>query len=261
MSALTISQKLCIDASKTIKQLCNYLLQKTPITSFSVNREFFDGRRITLTTRGDWTENYFTMDYFKRLDGYEMFYENEITIWHPFGNESIIKDARENFNICDGVTLSYFENNYVDLYHFASSSNDNDMTNWYANNITHLKEFTRYIRENFDANFKHLSPYDAIEKECFTKYAAMMKKQKAVVLAPYELIKNTDRKIPPISKRELQILGQLVQGNTAKEAARALLISPKTIEYHILKLREKFNCQSKSQLIRLALAKGLLGQP
>lgn len=59
-----------------------------------------------------------------------------------------------------------------------------------------------------------------------------------------------------ISPRENDCLFFLLRGKTAKEIARFLNISHRTVEAHISHLKTKFQCKNKSELIAKALNKG-----
>ena len=53
-----------------------------------------------------------------------------------------------------------------------------------------------------------------------------------------------------LSEREREVLGHIVAGLTNKEIARALLLSPRTVETHRANLFAKLECESLAQLIR-----------
>lgn len=61
-----------------------------------------------------------------------------------------------------------------------------------------------------------------------------------------------------ISKRERQCLYHLVRGMTAKEIARILNLSPRTIEFYIENMKKKFSCVNRIDLI--AKAYDILGK-
>ncbi len=60
-----------------------------------------------------------------------------------------------------------------------------------------------------------------------------------------------------ISKREFECLSHLSKGFTAKEIARELKLSPRTIEYHIHRIRLKTDLHRKSQLVRFFIENNL----
>ncbi|MGE3919567.1 MAG: helix-turn-helix transcriptional regulator [Gammaproteobacteria bacterium] len=60
-----------------------------------------------------------------------------------------------------------------------------------------------------------------------------------------------------ITKREMDVLKQLLLGNTAKMIARELNISFRTVEGYIFSLKLKLGCHSKNHLIKLCVQLGL----
>lgn len=61
-----------------------------------------------------------------------------------------------------------------------------------------------------------------------------------------------------LSSRELEVLFYTLRGKSAKNIAQCLNISPRTVETHIIKIKEKFSCTTKQQLIDAAIAKGYM---
>lgn len=59
-----------------------------------------------------------------------------------------------------------------------------------------------------------------------------------------------------LSMRESECLFYLLRGKTAKEIAQVFKLSPKTIEYHMEQIKNKFSVQSKSELIEKAIEEG-----
>lgn len=61
-----------------------------------------------------------------------------------------------------------------------------------------------------------------------------------------------------LSARELECIFFFLRGKTAKEIAKILKLSPRTIEKHIEHIKIKFKCVNRSQLIEKALAMGYM---
>ncbi len=60
------------------------------------------------------------------------------------------------------------------------------------------------------------------------------------------------------TQRETQCLFYTIRGASAKMVANKLNLSPKTVEFYIDNLKEKFGCYSKSDLIAKAIDQGYL---
>jgi two-component system response regulator NreC len=62
----------------------------------------------------------------------------------------------------------------------------------------------------------------------------------------------------PLSGRELQVLTMLAQGYSNKEIAEKLFLAVRTVETYKQRLMEKLRLESRAELVRYALGKGLL---
>ena len=65
------------------------------------------------------------------------------------------------------------------------------------------------------------------------------------------LVSQIDRHLTP---RELLILAEIVKGHSSKEVARALDISPRTVEFHRANLLKKYGAKNTAELVRMVLS-------
>ncbi|PTQ12335.1 helix-turn-helix transcriptional regulator [Sphingomonas oleivorans] len=63
---------------------------------------------------------------------------------------------------------------------------------------------------------------------------------------------------PTLTERERQILTMMARGNSAKEVALALSVSPRTVESHVDHIRLKIQARNRVHMITIALKFGLL---
>jgi DNA-binding CsgD family transcriptional regulator len=61
-----------------------------------------------------------------------------------------------------------------------------------------------------------------------------------------------------LTKRQLECLLLLIKGKTAKQIAKQLNLSPRTVEDHCEQLKARLDCHSKSELIDKAVKSGLI---
>ena len=71
-----------------------------------------------------------------------------------------------------------------------------------------------------------------------------------------------DRKSPleQLTSRQREILLLIAEGQNTKKIAEILKVSPKTVEYHRMKLMNCLNVHDIPGLVRLALREGLIAQ-
>ena len=65
----------------------------------------------------------------------------------------------------------------------------------------------------------------------------------------------------PLSEREHEVLRLLALGHTNQEIAQQLYISVRTAETHRAHIMQKLRLETRAELVRYALAQGLLGEP
>ena len=63
-----------------------------------------------------------------------------------------------------------------------------------------------------------------------------------------------DDAIDALTPQELQVALLLAEGRTTREAAAALFLSPKTVEYHLRKVYTKLGIGSRAELSALIVA-------
>ena len=70
--------------------------------------------------------------------------------------------------------------------------------------------------------------------------------------------KEGEKGLDVLSKRELQVLEAVAEGNTNKETGKQLGISPKTVARHRERIMHKLNLHSSTELVKFAIRTGLI---
>ncbi len=60
-------------------------------------------------------------------------------------------------------------------------------------------------------------------------------------------------KRPTLTERQQEVLALLVKGNTMREVAAVLKITPRTVAFHKYRIMEKLEISSNADLIRYAI--------
>jgi len=64
--------------------------------------------------------------------------------------------------------------------------------------------------------------------------------------------------VEQLTPREREVLTLVARGASSKEAARILNISPRTVEVHRARIKQKLGARNAADLMRIVLGNGLL---
>lgn len=173
--------------------------------------------------------------------------EYNLTIWPEIPSTPSM-DIYYNHGIWNGITISKISKNYTELYWFTSSNSQNGWHRFFIRNklflLNFISKFNKHkkflhIPENSNSStelFKFKQPFDiTLPKSEYEQEQSLF-------------IKYFHNKTF-LSKREIEVLSIIGQGYTYKTAAQKLMISPKTINYHLDNIKNKINIHSKVGLI------------
>jgi DNA-binding CsgD family transcriptional regulator len=249
----------CIDAYRKINQVCEPLFKTTPICWFGYSRECFNGDKITIGNHPDWLEHYYQKTYFRLgpKDYYE-FYRGEFMLWDPLENDVQIRDAKGIFDICHGITLFRKDELGVDIFHFAPEKNNVEIANWYVNHLNLLKKFGRYFCGEMKGMLHKMPSIMSLEDRLLLRAQFNEVQLQATAQTPEIILQSTwspgeKYKDIILSRREIDLTIQLLRGNTAKHIAKTLCLSPRTIEFYLQRMKKKFKCHTKTELINIIL--------
>jgi len=61
-----------------------------------------------------------------------------------------------------------------------------------------------------------------------------------------------------LTKRELEVLGLVIEGKSSKEVAEELYVSKRTVDFHLANIYEKLQVSNRVQAFRRATSLGLI---
>lgn len=77
-------------------------------------------------------------------------------------------------------------------------------------------------------------------------------------MPPYTTRADAAGRAVRMTKREIEVLSLIAQGNSSKEAADALFVSKRTVDYHLANIYEKLQVNNRVQAFRAATRLGLI---
>jgi DNA-binding NarL/FixJ family response regulator len=127
-----------------------------------------------------------------------------------------------------------------------------------------MQDDPRYVREAFAAGASGYILKEAADAEVVTAIREVAKGGRYVNpelgarLVAADAAAQRRAEADPLSDREREILRLLALGHTNQEIARQLYISVRTAETHRAHIMRKLNVSSRADLVRYAMANGLL---
>jgi two-component system response regulator NreC len=130
--------------------------------------------------------------------------------------------------------------------------------------ILSMQDDPRYVREAFDAGASGYVLKEAADTEVVDAVRAVASGDRYVhpSLGARLVAADADERrraaADPLSDREREVLRLLALGHTNQEIAKMLFISVRTAETHRAHIMRKLGIASRAELVRYALAEGLL---
>jgi two-component system response regulator NreC len=130
--------------------------------------------------------------------------------------------------------------------------------------ILSMQDDPQYVRQAFAAGATGYVLKEAADTELVAAIREVAKGGRYVhpelgarlVVAETEAVRRADE--DPLSEREREVLRLLALGHTNQEIAKQLFISVRTAETHRAHVMQKLRLSSRAELVRHALAEGLL---
>lgn len=161
----------------------------------------------------------------------------------------------KDFNIHQIVSTLNYCGDYIENISFVTDRSDVDLATFFINNPDLIARFIMYFKDKAKKILK------TKEKEALSPSTLIIgnkpiiedkKKQNFINATKFKRVSiNCSTKELVLSNKEASILHHLSRGKTAKEIARELSISSRTIEYHIDNMKSKTGLHSKSGLVDL----------
>jgi len=228
--------------TEKVEALVGPLLQDSTLSFFGHFRHFNNGQVSLLTNNLEWYYHCLKREY--NLSTSTAMASNTLSfsIWMTEKEDTPLKaiyqELKVIFNIELGLSIVERNTEYCDYFLLASDKGALEILNVYLNHLTRIQAFLIGYKEQASALLAQTQAYfianaqATVLKTAATKITRLAKKQH-----------------PLLSKRELQCALYCKEGKTAKETAKLLNLSRRTVEYYLEKVKIKLDCNSKYQLI------------
>jgi DNA-binding CsgD family transcriptional regulator len=259
---------------KEVVNLCKILFLNTPITFFNYERYYFDGSMLTLNHSPEMGYEIYRQNLLPSLDEIQentaryVFLSVSLPLPEAVSRDNLyaknIEIARQ-LRVHHRLCLLFKQQHYVEVFVYGISK-ASDPFNIFMNCTDFLQRFSCYFREaslllikkieryrlQFDCPHEQIS-YADIQFSEQTNYIKILSE-----LGPKNISFQGKFGETFLSLREWECLLWLAKGKTAKEIAKTLSLSHRTVEDYLANLRHRLGCQSRFELIEIAFSNPLI---
>lgn len=239
-----------------IKNHCEPLFKHFGFNYFSYGKIYENNTGIIISSNPEWIRYRLTVSnsYSLSLANNKMMYWDHVT-----GQESKwVAKGKQEFNYHRGFILGYERSNYCEFSEFAEPE-INATRSSVTMNSEILNEFAAYFREKSVSLINkmennYLVPFKVIKHEenssACRQFLEQIKRNKYILLS-----KSGEKKV---SHREYQCFKLFIKNYSAKEIAKNLSLSPRTVENYLNNIKQKLYCSSKYDLLKIAVSNGII---
>lgn len=247
--------KFNVEVAGIVENISKPLLDCFGITNFGFVKLFADGTMLRVSADQQWTQKYFDHQFYNDTHFYnfvsliESAPELRIITNQPTAEHYKALYEHNIWNIC-----TQFERltNHIEIAFFATTKDNTEIINFYANHIATLQNFIQYFKKEADHLLNVTDSDILISTELKLHYNSIQENQKINQFLK-TICGDLAKKKLNFTLREADCIKQLILGKTAKEIAVALDISHRTVEAHFNNIKRKAGCKKLSQLIKLIL--------
>mgnify|MGYP003574912004 FL=1 len=239
-----------------IKSICKPVFELVDLKYFSYGRFYDDGKCVLLSTNKNVFLHHFEKEYKLTVapkednSGLKKIY-NLILIDDKL--PEIIADEYNIFN--HGVMLDIIKKNqgYYEMFCYVTKKETKDPVNKFLNSLGELDRFSDHFldiaKTNINLGIKNIIELPASMKPLIQGTQIKDKKNSYSIFHRGETIL--------FSERQIHCLSLTATGKTAKEIAKKLNISIKTVEDHLKAIKFKLKCNKKSELCNVGIKNNL----
>lgn len=229
--------------SKDVEEIIKPLKQMG-IVFFDYSRSDNDHGHTSLMTHPHVYKHYLEKKYYQigNMESQPTKYKSQILLMNTLPNQHIYDDLIRSRNIDHGLQIIHKNENSCEFFSFAANRGNYSIANTYLNKLDVFKNFIMYFKDQAAALIRQVE-----KKRIF--YPFHNEKLDILHCDHQDNEINMVSKPIMLSKRQLQIARELLNGKTVKEISQELNLSHRTIESYINHLKDKIQSRNRSELI------------
>jgi LuxR family quorum-sensing system transcriptional regulator SolR len=234
---------IAITSCPEIAEIMLPQLSQHGITVFNYYRIYFDGRVVRLSSDQAWTEHYFEKNYMNTMTVPKDYIMKPLNyyVWLTEDCPEMLLDAALNFDTSNGITLAVKHPEYIEYFCFATTLQNTRIINqFYLNNLDVLHKYgleflghAKNILKRAEKNTLQIINPEVCHADCRPANLGLDGSLQSAIT---------------LTNRQSECARLLLQGKKYKEIAVELNLSTRTIESYIDILKNKLQCQNRTEL-------------
>ena len=269
MNGINLANNFALTSSALIKEICDPLLNSIGITYFNYVKIYNqDCSREMLTNNPEWTDHFYKNALYNSVGAIDVEHllPKGYFLWSEMDSKDpIYLQGREYFNIDNGITFVVKRKEVTLLYIFAANRDNHAINNFYACNLNLFHRFIHYftdkaqhIIKKAEKNRVYLPIPQTINTDRVNNIIISEKLReeflKNTYVSRYYLLNESDELY--LTPKQADYASLFIKGFTAKQIARHMDVSFRTVEGHIqdikVKIQESLNeILTKEELIKI----------
>lgn len=238
------------------------------ISNFSYTKITKDQKLLRLSTYAPYTDLWFKLELFNHPQNarglaapgtFEMEGQRRLYVWNT--SDLVLSQFRLHVDMWNGANIYYTSKEYIEAWSFGGTPQDTNLPNFIVNNMDVLQRFMAYFRVSAKDIIDGSKPIDIQFAESISpSYESDLKAlddfMKLISTNKYLITKGSDEFY--LTVREMECLLLRNQGLTAKETARRLNVSYRTVETYLNNIKIKSGMDNLNQILTVCRNEGIL---
>ena len=238
-----------------IKRFCDPLVHHFGVKEFCHQKEMFSGKSKSISLNQDYLNFYYSENVFdlNPISIHPKYHQEGLIFIDSIDDKStkiLAHDAKIKFGIHFGFVLCYSVMDGMEFFSFGLSSSAPAQFLKFYNEIALIKMFIKRFKEEFKSAIAILDEYAIdmanLKGRSYEKTFDLSSQDTERL----EFLRKIGAETPePLTSKENEVVKYFIKGLSAPKIATQLLISPRTVEHHLERIKDKLNCMTKPELV------------
>jgi DNA-binding CsgD family transcriptional regulator len=254
-----MTQAITCKYNDLIKKSCRPAMECFNLSHIGYYKVTNSGRYTYFGTHAGWSEYFAEKKLYLNFPYYRhpKYFQEDVSVVGATADRpllEILREARTNFQIHQGLLILNRVSEGFEGFGFFSKSSRGDQNAMLLQELPLLKLFIRKLKEENPLLFS-LADEQEIDLAKLVGSTFYDKNPDLIYPQParQKFLKEMDIHLESLpSEREVEVVKLLVNGHSAAQIGKRLHLSKRTIEHHIERIKGKFSCHSKAELIEKA---------